>query len=119
MNGRILIVDDEEVVRHVLRSALEDSGYEVVEASNGTEAISHLGKETFNVVVTDILMPEQDGLETILHVRREQPDLKVIAITGADKLHLDNARGLGAACVFAKPFKLEEIVAAVKGLIPA
>ena len=120
MSGRILIVDDEEVIRRVLRNALEGCGYEVVEASNGREAVLRLGEQIFNVAVTDILMPEQDGLETLLHVRKRQPDTKVIAITrAADKLHLDNARGLGAARVFTKPFKLAEILAAVEDLTQA
>ena len=69
-SGRILIVDDEEVIRRALRNTLEGCGYEVVEASNGREAILLLGEQTFNVVVTDILMPEQGGLGTILRVQK-------------------------------------------------
>lgn len=117
MNGRVLVVDDEEIVRHILRSKLESCGYEVVEARDGRKAVSHLDKSTFDVVITDILMPEMDGLETLLYVKRTQPRLPVIAITGAaNELHLDNARSLGASRVFAKPFELEEIAAAVKEL---
>ena len=79
--------------------------------------LQHLDERTFDVVITDILMPERDGLETLQHTRKTQPDAKVIAITGAaNDLYLDNARGLGASRVFQKPFKLKEIAAAVKEL---
>lgn len=118
MSGRILVVDDEEVVRNVLRAKLESCGYQVVEASDGKQAIQRLNEGICEVLITDILMPEKDGLETLMHVRRAQPDVKVIVITGAgNDLYLDNARGLGASRVFAKPFELEEIAAAVKELM--
>lgn len=118
MNGRILVVDDDDVVRANLRSKLESSGYEVVDVSNGEDAIQRMGEETFHLVITDILMPERDGLETLLHIKKTQPDVPVIAITGAgNELCLDNARGLGAARVFEKPFELEELAAAVEQLI--
>jgi len=120
MSGRILVVDDSEVVRNILRSKLEGCGYEVVEAADGQKAIQRLDEGAFDVVITDILMPEKDGLETLQHVRKTQPDAKVIAISGAgNDLYLENARGLGASRVFAKPFKLEEIADAVKELMPA
>lgn len=120
MTGRILVVDDEEVVRNVLRGKLEGCGHEVVEADDGKRAILRLDEETFDVVITDILMPERDGLETLLHARKTQPDAKVIVITGAGyDLYLDNARGLGASHAFAKPCDLEEIAAAVTELLSA
>ena len=120
MSGRILVVDDDEVVRNVLRGKLESCGHEVVEASDGKQAMERLSEGVFDVVITDILMPERDGLETLLHVRKTHPGVKVIAITGAGtSLHLDNARNLGASRVFAKPFKLEEIAAAVRELVSA
>jgi len=113
-NGTVLVVDDEEVVRNVLRERLEVDGHEVSEASNGRDAIQRLDEGTFDVIITDILMPETDGLELLMHARKMQPDAKVIAITGAkNSLHRDNARGLGASQVFEKPFELEDIAAAV------
>ncbi len=120
MTGRILVVDDEKVIRNILRGKLETCGYEVVEAGDGERAAQILDEGAFDVVITDIVMPERDGLETLLHVRKTQPDAKVIVITGAgNDLYLDNAHGLGASRVFAKPVKLEEIAAAVKELMSA
>jgi len=120
INGRILVVDDEEVVRIALRERLEHDGHQVVEASNGTKAIQRLDEDAFDIVITDILMPEKDGLDTLQHVRKTQPDARVIVITGAgNTLHLDNARGLGASRVFEKPLRLGEIAESVKELTPA
>jgi len=119
MPYKILIVDDDEIVRRLLRNKLQSCGYEIAEAGDGREAMRRLGEEDFDVVITDVLMPEQDGLETLMYLRREHPDIRAIAITAGDKLHLDNARGFGAAYVFAKPFKLETLESAVKELLSA
>lgn len=119
MPHRILVVDDDEIVRRLLRNKFQACGYEIAEAGDGREAIRLLGEADFDVVITDVLMPEQDGLEMLMYLRRERPHIPAIAITAGDRLHLDNARGLGAAYVFAKPFKLEALESAVKELLPA
>lgn len=119
MPYKILIVDDDEIVRRLLRNKFQSCGYEIAEAGDGREAIHLLEATDFDVVITDVLMPEQDGIELLMYLRREHPAIRAIAITAGDKLHLDNACGLGADYVFAKPFKLEALESAVKELLPA
>ena len=117
MASRILVVDDDEVIRMALQNVLERDGHDVVEANDGKEAIKLMDQGAFDVVITDILMPERDGLETLMHAKKAQPGVKVIVMSAAENtLHLHNARGLGAELVFAKPFELGDIVAAVNEL---
>ena len=116
--GRILVVDDEAPVRRVIRQALEKHGYDVAEAPDGRVAIRLLESEPSDVLVTDIVMPDCDGLDTILHVRRQQGPIRTIAISApSNQLFLESARGLGADCVFVKPLSLEELAAAVQSLL--
>jgi CheY-like chemotaxis protein len=119
MGVRILLVEDDAEIRRVLRRALKGEGYEVHEAANGDEALQAFQTEPFDLVVTDILMPERDGLETIVSIRREVPSIKIIAISGApnQELFLDNASGLGATRVLAKPFTPRQLNALVKEML--
>ncbi len=118
MARSILIVDDEEQVRHVLRLKLERCGYDVCEATGGDEAIRFLRTVPFDLVITDIVMPDKDGLETIVFIRKEQPDVKVIAISApSNRLYLEDARGLGATHAFEKPLNLAKLAQTVKDLL--
>ena len=115
--SRILIIDDEQPVRSVFRRALERAGHEVSEAGDGQAGLKQIAQSSVDLVVTDIVMPEMEGIEFILQVRREQPGLKVIAMSGggrvAPKAYLDMARAAGAVSVLAKPFTIEALLAAV------
>lgn len=116
----VLVVDDEPQVRRVLRQKLEQRRYEVAEAADGEEAQKAFLARPFDLVITDILMPEKDGLETILFLRRQHPDVKIIAISApGNQLYLSSACVLGAQRGFVKPFKLEEVAAAVDALLLA
>jgi CheY-like chemotaxis protein len=118
MPHNILIVDDEAPVRDVLKHKLEQCGYDVCEAADGNEAIRALESVSFDLVITDIIMPEKDGIETICFLRAKQPDVKVIAISApSNQLFLESAYGLGAARVFNKPLKLAELAQAVEELL--
>lgn len=118
MAHSILIADDDDAVRQIMRISLQQAGYDVCEAANGAEAIRALRTTPFDLIITDILMPEQDGLETIMHVRRQNPNLKVLAISGADNtLFLANAAGLGATQILRKPFQVSALLAAVASLL--
>ncbi|MBU0719321.1 MAG: response regulator [Planctomycetes bacterium] len=120
MSARVLIVDDDEMARSVLHKKLGECGYDVVEAIDGRQAVQLLREDTIDLVITDILMPEKDGLEIIMFLRKEQPEVKIIAITGAAPAsYLDSARSLGASRTFRKPFKLEDLAAAVEDLLSA
>lgn len=117
----ILIVDDDSNVRVVLRALLENQGYSVVEAASGREAVEVFRTQPARLLITDIIMPEDDGYETCLELKRKYRNLKAIAISGGDFLvpgkYLALADGIGVDRTFAKPFRGEEIVASVRELI--
>ncbi len=118
MPRKVLVVEDDDLVRTVLRKAFENSGYHVSEAADGAEALRAVEATPFDLVVTDILMPEKDGLETIAQIRKQQRDIPVIAITGAQDPHyLVNAAGLGAARVLTKPFPPGQLVGIAEELL--
>ncbi|HPM24729.1 MAG TPA: response regulator [Phycisphaerae bacterium] len=120
MRRSILIADDDDAIRQVMRIALQQAGYDVCEATNGAEAIRAMHATPFDLVITDVLMPESDGLEMIMHVRRQNPNIKVLAISGADNaLFLANAAGLGATQVLRKPFRVSALLTLVADLLPA
>jgi two-component system chemotaxis response regulator CheY len=106
----ILVVEDNEPVRKVLCALLEDAGHMTAEAANGEEAEDRLRNETFDLVVTDLYMPEKDGLALIRQIRRENPDLGIIAVSGGTESlvaqmtpSLTIAELLGCVAVFSKP----------------
>ncbi|MCI0471598.1 MAG: response regulator [Candidatus Aminicenantes bacterium] len=118
---RILVIDDEEQICEMLHKKLESVGYEVEAASNGKIGLKLHKQNPFDLIISDIFMPEKEGLETIREFRQDFPELKIIAMTGGyssgpNEL-LDVARMLGADRTFPKPFKLKEIVETIKGLI--
>ena len=115
MGLRILVVDDDPQVREVLGMHLARSGYCVVQASDGKAAIKRLNEESFDLVISDIVMPEQDGLEVLMFVHKKYPTTKVIAISApGNDLFLKSAKGLGAWRVMRKPFTLQEITEVVE-----
>jgi CheY-like chemotaxis protein len=113
--ARILVVDDDAGVRQVMCSMLRPAGYEVEVAENGREAIELLRERAFDLVITDLVMPEQEGIETIKQLRRDFPSVKIIAISGAfggDYLRI--AGFLGAHRTMAKPIRMEAIIRVVE-----
>lgn len=115
----ILVVDDEKSVREMLKNALESAEYEVLEAVNGLEAIEIYKKTPTDLVIIDIIMPEKEGIETIIELRRNYPDIKLIAISGfgEESPYLMMAKHLGADFILDKPFSLEEILDKVQVLV--
>ena len=112
----ILIIDDEVLVRVLLRSALEEVGYEVTEAANGREGLELYRQRPTDLIITDIVMPELNGLDMLLELTREFLHAKVIAISGAggEKNVLDVAKLLGARQTFRKPFSMPHLLGAVR-----
>ncbi len=112
--ARILVVDDEELARFTLCEILEGAGHDVTEASNGNEAIERQRGQPFDLVVTDIIMPEKEGVETIIELKRDYPDLKIIGISGGGRSRnmdfLKLAEEFGADAVLAKPFSEDELM---------
>lgn len=117
----ILIADDEPQFRNMLKQALERFGHEVREAPNGKAALRLQQEKKADLLITDIIMPEQEGLETIREFRRLYSEMKIIAVSGGGRIgpeeYLQLARRMGAQRVFSKPFGLSEFLQAVKELL--
>ena len=117
----ILIIDDEEQIREVLHTVLERAGHQVLQADNGAAGLKLYNQNDIDLVITDIIMPEKGGIDTIMDIRKEHPEAKIIAISGGgmcgDVSYLDMAIGVGADKAVGKPFVLDEFLAAVDDLI--
>ena len=117
MNHRsILIIDDNEQVRTFLRKLLEEAGYIVTEAPNGYEGLHQFQQAPTALVITDLLMPDMDGLEITIALHRESPTVKIIVLTGGsgESDFLDVARLLGAHRTMKKPITITELLQAVR-----
>lgn len=119
--SKILVLDDEPSILLMIRKMLEKAGYEVIVASNGRDGMKLFEREKPDMVITDIIMPEKEGLETIFELRRMHPDLKIIAISGGGRIspdgYLPGAKLLGANMVFQKPLVQKEFLNAVASLL--
>jgi CheY-like chemotaxis protein len=116
---RILVVEDDPRVREVLHEALVTAGYDVVAAADGEEALAAYAAAPTDLIITDLLMPRKDGVETIRGLRRRHPDAKVIAVTGARGRfnRLTAARYVGAHHTLIKPFGMGDLLAVVRDLL--
>lgn len=118
---KILLVDDEESIRKMVRVILGDELYEFQEAGNGLDAQKILEKQPFDLIITDVIMPDCDGIELVMAVRSKLPDIKVIVMSGGGRVrarhYLDLANKLGAARVFEKPFDTAALRTTVKELL--
>ena len=113
--GRVLIADDDEAVRTLFASILSGVGYEVAQARDGEQALKMIGQQKFDVLVTDLVMPNQEGLETIRAIRKGKSALKIIAVTGAfSGGFLKVAELFGADATLMKPVSPEELLAAIE-----
>jgi len=120
--ARILIIDDEELFRKMLRQMLEMAGYEVLEAVDGRQGITLYREMPTDLVITDIFMPEKEGISTIGDLKKEFPTLKIIAVTGGGNKrrgfeYLQFAGKVGADCTLSKPFERQELLDAVHKLL--
>lgn len=114
----ILVVDDCAGIRELVKKCLNLAGHEVICAATGVEATKLLTEQQFDLLITDIFMPDMDGLELISLVAKEHPSLSVLTISGAsgcfaDKIYLQTARLLGAHAVLVKPFGQPELFEAI------
>lgn len=120
----ILVVDDDRTIRKLLALAFAKEGFDTVTAGNGRSALKQLETQPVDLVVTDIFMPEKDGLEFICDMKARQPNVKVIAISGGSTptgpdSHLSMARHLGAAEIMSKPVSMEDLVRVVRDILNA
>jgi len=120
--ARILVMDDDPQIRDLLKQLLERAGYEVGVAPDGNAGLKLHRANPADLVITDIVMPEKEGLETIMEFRRSFPAVQIIAISGGGRIgpreYLNTARAMGAQKTFQKPVDLQELLAAVREALP-
>ncbi|MBI5766254.1 MAG: response regulator [Verrucomicrobia bacterium] len=119
--SRILLIEDDAPLRGVMAEALQSAGHEVLQAEDGRQGLEIFTIAPADLVVTDLIMPGQEGIETIMQLRRDHPGLPILAVSGSVAhagVYLDLARKLGASRTLAKPFSVEELLLAVATLVP-
>lgn len=119
---RVLVIDDNDDTRDILRVVLEGAGYAVEVAADGDEGLRAQHARPADVVITDIFMPNRDGLETISRLRAEHPRVKVVVISGGGAMvrgtsYLHTAREIGAHAVLSKPFEQQALLDTLRGLL--
>ncbi len=110
---RILVIDDDPLLRVTLAAALSTAGHVAVEAGNGLDGVTEARRYPPDLIIVDLIMPEQDGIETLIRLRATYPDLPVVAIAGArarNQDFLSLATSLGATATLAKPFPTPTLV---------
>ena len=124
--SRILVIDDEEPIRLIMRRSLERFGHEIVEAADGVSGTRLFEESQFDLVITDLIMPEKEGIETILDLKSRFPEVKILAVSGGlsyggrllDKEGpLADAEALGADASLGKPFQVQQLVEIVGKLL--
>jgi CheY-like chemotaxis protein len=117
--GTILVIDDDPLVRGLVRDILEPFGYDLIEAADGRRALDICRTSAVALVIVDLVMPEREGIETIRDLRSEFPELPVIAMSGAFGGLLKIAKALGASSTLPKPFTATDIIHAVQDQLAA
>lgn len=120
--ARILVIDDDFHMRSVIKQMLEKKGHQVVSEENGDLGINRYRKEGFDLVITDIVMPDKEGLETIQELHKVDPDIKIIAISGGalkgpPQSYLELAKQFGASESIEKPFSWKQLIDTVNQVL--
>jgi DNA-binding NtrC family response regulator len=117
----ILLIDDEPALRDILSRVLTDAGHRVTGASNGKEASKALATAAFDVVLTDVIMPEKDGMQVISELRKKYPGVRIIAMSGGGHVSRDQylkiAKGLGAHAILEKPFANQVLLSTIESVV--
>jgi DNA-binding NtrC family response regulator len=120
--AHILVIDDDDMIRDGIRDILVRAGYLVTGAANGEQGLEALASQPFDVVITDILMPEKEGVETIIEIRKALPDTPIIAMSGGGRVKnmypLKIATKIGATKSLAKPFDAKDLLKLVQEVAP-
>mgnify|MGYP002641283528 CR=1 FL=1 len=117
----ILVIDDDKNIRTLLRTILEREGYRVVDALDGDKGIRRYQESPTDLVITDLIMPGKEGIETIRDLRREFPHVKIIAVSGGGRIgpdsYLKMAKGVGALRTLSKPFDRMALLKAIEEVL--
>jgi len=121
--SRILLIEDDAVVRMTMAAMLADAGHSIVEAQNGIEGMAEMRRRRPELVIVDLIMPEQDGIETLIKLRADHPDLPILAMSGGGRARnldfLTLAAGFGATRTLLKPFAPPSLLALVDECLTA
>jgi CheY-like chemotaxis protein len=119
--ANILVIDDESEVRYAIRAVLEDQGHAVDEADTGTAGLAAIADRTFDLVICDIIMPDKEGIETIVEIKQLLPKQKIVAISGGGRIkkedYLAVAAAVGATYTVSKPFDAETLTDMVNAVL--
>lgn len=117
----ILVVEDDEAIREIITEVLYAEGHDILQSCNGAQALKLLRGNPVDLVITDIIMAEKDGIEMLYELRKYYPEVKSIAFSGGGKIggttYLALARSLGARCVLSKPFPISSLLIAVNNIL--
>ncbi len=118
---RILIIDDDEIFLNLMSVFFEANGFDVATAVNGEEGLKRFRDKPADLVITDIIMPKKEGIDVIIKLKNDYPDINIIAMSGGGEIgpeaYLHAAKSSGAARIIAKPFKFETLLEAVQDLL--
>lgn len=118
----VMIVDDEELIRSLIKKSLLRTGYNVLEAENGKKAMQLVAEENIDLIIADLVMPEKGGLELIMELNNNYPNIKKIAISGKIPVGNESIQGLteefGVKAVFSKPLEIFDLLKVIKSLVP-
>ena len=119
---RVLLIDDDDLFREVTRLMLESGGHQVVEAKDGRDGLALFQNQPFDAVVTDLIMPQDEGIVTIRNIRALNKTVRIVAMSGSARMpgvdFLKMAARLGATHAIAKPFEKEELLTCIEGPEP-
>jgi DNA-binding response OmpR family regulator len=118
--ARILIIDDDDTLRGIIAKSLTHAGHTITQANNGRKGVAQFRANPTDLVITDLVMPEQEGMETIKILHRDFPTIPVIAMSGGldgSPLYLDLTRRLGARITLTKPFTLQQLKQAIDEIL--
>lgn len=118
---QILLIDDDDLFRSMLRATLEQLGHSVTEAEDGNKGVMRYAQSPFDLVITDLIMPEKEGVETIMELKKKWPGVKIIAMSGGGRAaaegYLAIAKKLGAIAALEKPFSTDKLTSAITSLL--
>lgn len=117
--AKILVIEDDEQFREMLAQMLEQSGHQAETAANGVLGMAQFRQSPPDLVITDILMPEKDGIDVIIEMKNEQDDVRIIAISGGRRtitpqFNLDSAALIGVRQTLTKPFNRQQLLQAIQ-----